>query len=77
VAPNPFVDETRIDFHYKKNAGSAMLKVMNMQGEIVYESTEFDINETISIGKELKSGIYIVVVIYENESYVRTIVKNQ
>ncbi len=48
-----------------------------MQGEIVYESTEFDINETISIGKELKSGIYIVVVIYENESYVRTIVKNQ
>ena len=77
VAPNPFVDEASICFYFKNNSGNALLKVINMQGEIVYESAAFDINETIRIGKELKSGIYILVVIYENESYVRTVVKNQ
>jgi arabinogalactan endo-1,4-beta-galactosidase len=77
IVPNPFVNETSIIFQTKNKEIYTVLKVINMHGDIVYESSGSNALETIHIGENLTSGIYIIVIMYENESYVMKVEKIQ
>jgi hypothetical protein len=47
------------------------LKVVDMKGEIIYESGAYQTNEKINLGKELPvAGIYTVIAIYDNKMQV-------
>ena len=48
-----------------------------MQGNVVYESTEVNTNEAIHIGKDLLSGLYIIIVTSENESCILKVIKSE
>jgi xyloglucan-specific exo-beta-1,4-glucanase len=62
--PNPFTEEMSVTF----NAPSVMdlsLKVIDMKGNVVYESGAYSTNQKINLGKELPAGIYMVIGIYD------------
>jgi sugar lactone lactonase YvrE len=63
VYPNPFRAEVNITINASEVI-PVILKVINMEGKVVYESGAFKTNERIILGKELPaSGIYTVMAI--------------
>jgi xyloglucan-specific exo-beta-1,4-glucanase len=63
VYPNPFLAEVNITFNASEDV-PVILKVINMEGKVVYESNAFRTNERIILGEELHaSGIYTVLAI--------------
>jgi xyloglucan-specific exo-beta-1,4-glucanase len=70
--PNPFSEEINITFN-NYSAINITLKVIDMKGEVVYESNSYQTNQKINLGKELPAaGLYTVIAIYDNK---RQIVK--
>jgi xyloglucan-specific exo-beta-1,4-glucanase len=67
VYPNPFSEKVNITFNASSSSGLT-LKVVDMKGELVYESAEYHTNEKITLGDELRgTGIYLVMAICDND----------
>jgi xyloglucan-specific exo-beta-1,4-glucanase len=65
--PNPFSEKINISFNTSSDM-KMILKVMDMKGEVVYESGSYQTNQKIILGEELSStGIYMVMAIYDND----------
>lgn len=64
VYPNPF--EKEFFFHYKTEQTIPLkIKILDTKGSICYSNDRYFTNQEISLGKELTSGIYFVIVSYE------------
>ncbi len=60
--PNPFTTETNVTVMGAKSA-SVQLLILDVNGKTLYENNHFPVNEEISIGEDLPSGMHILRVI--------------
>jgi endo-1,4-beta-D-glucanase Y len=74
VAPNPFSNETNIHV-FSPTQEKLQLKIMDLSSKEVYSATH-NSNESISVGANLPSGIYIIQVIVDDRIYHSKMVKN-
>ena len=65
IMPNPFQGEAMLRINYASNA-KMTIRIINMHGVTVYESEEHSFNENIHLGQDLQSGIYTIMVYYED-----------
>jgi len=66
ISPNPFVQETTLDLQAWKGE-KVSLKIMDMQGEVVYSNDNQDVNQSITLGQSLAAGVYLVTVVHDKE----------
>ncbi|MBC7451101.1 MAG: carbohydrate-binding protein [Cytophagales bacterium] len=74
--PNPFTGNATFKINSKKDE-TVSIKIIDMKGAVCYSSETFNSNEDISIGNELSSGIYSVVVVFGDAVKTFKIVKIQ
>ena len=67
VYPNPFDDEMVIRVDSKKQE-NLMVRVSDLTGKIVYQSTRHQTNETLRLGSELEPGMYMVHLVHGDQS---------
>jgi hypothetical protein len=60
VAPNPSRSYFRISIENGYGAGKAQLKVYDMKGRMVEARTNITVNSVIDLGRNYRSGVYLV-----------------
>ncbi len=71
VYPNPFQDEITIDV-----SKASKIKIVNLIGEVVYETKEMEANSQLRINlNELPKGIYFLNVSVGKESITKKLIK--
>jgi hypothetical protein len=60
VAPNPSRSYFRISIENGYGAGKAQLKVYDMKGRMVEARTNITVNSVIELGRNYRSGVYLV-----------------
>ncbi len=84
VYPNPFANNLSINFHYlKAKSAPIYIVIYNILGEVVYERSITSINKMLDFSIELeetdrlKSGIYFIKIIQNNEIVSKTKIVKQ
>ncbi|MBX9851259.1 MAG: T9SS type A sorting domain-containing protein, partial [Cytophagaceae bacterium] len=74
ATPHPFNSETTVSI----NNGEKILsvKIYDLHGSEIVRTGSLDQNE-VSIGSDLKAGIYIMHVVTENGNYTQRIIKTE
>jgi len=77
--PNPFTDETNIEF-VVPNTGTAMVKIMNLMGGLVYEEeliANRGANQLKIAGNDLPAGVYVYSVEFGGEKRTKRMIVNK
>ncbi len=74
VCPNPFKDSFYIEMD---DTDDAVFSMLDITGKEVISLQELEPNETITIGSQLKPGIYFIRISTENKSWVTRVIKTK
>jgi choice-of-anchor B domain-containing protein len=61
IFPNPFIEETTVQYHLSENIGKIQFSVINLLGERVGVFNLVDKEGSLRFGNELSSGVYLLV----------------
>ncbi|MFL5730847.1 MAG: glycosyl hydrolase family 8 [Cytophagaceae bacterium] len=75
VFPNPFQGQTAMTINTSETMPLSM-KIMDMNGTLIFESNEYSTNEKIPVGEGLKQGIYLLQVLYGDQVNVYKLMKD-
>lgn len=66
ISPNPFVEETMLNFKAWEGE-SVSLKIMDLQGVVVYANDNQVVEKNMAVGKTLPAGVYVVTVMHDKQ----------
>jgi xyloglucan-specific exo-beta-1,4-glucanase len=75
--PNPFAEEINVTFN-TSSAADLTLKIVDMEGRVIFEGFNYQTNENISLKNELSAanpGIYMIIATYNGEMQALKVVK--